>query len=62
MKLKSTVIKNYRGIKEETLVSFQDFNCIVSNMVTKILGIFSKYLNCLSSFRFSISGFAESQE
>ena len=29
MKLKSTVIKNYRGIKEETLVSFQDFNCIV---------------------------------
>ena len=29
MKLKSAVIKNYRGIKEETLVSFQDFNCIV---------------------------------
>ena len=29
MKLKSTVIKNYRGIKDETLVSFQDFNCIV---------------------------------
>lgn len=29
MKLKSTVIKNSRGIKEETLVSFQDFNCIV---------------------------------
>ena len=29
MKLNSTVIKNYRGIKEETLVSFQDFNCIV---------------------------------
>lgn len=26
MKLKSTVIKNYRGIKEETLVSFQDFD------------------------------------
>ena len=29
MKLKSAVIKNYRGIKEETLVSFQDFNCFV---------------------------------
>jgi len=29
MKLKSAVIKNYRGIKEETLVSFQDFNCVV---------------------------------
>ena len=33
MKLKSTVIKNYRGIKEETLVSFQDFNCIVGKNV-----------------------------
>ena len=29
MKLRNAVIKNYRGIKEETLVSFQDFNCIV---------------------------------
>lgn len=33
MKLKSAVIKNYRGIKEETLVSFQDFNCIVGKMM-----------------------------
>lgn len=29
MKLKYARIKNYRGIKEETSISFQDFSCIV---------------------------------
>lgn len=29
MKLKYARIKNYRGIKDETSISFQDFSCIV---------------------------------